>query len=118
MSDCGCILTRPGSCTARTASGAAPTNTRRSPSSGSPSEPAGRGTETVRTSPASYPRSARTPRRRSTRRSARGGSTGRSTSPSSDLARRTNPIGRGWMQYYGAFYRSALHPRPSASTPT
>lgn len=27
-----------------------------------------------------------------------------------DLARRINPIVRGWMQYYGAFYRSALHP--------
>ena len=25
-----------------------------------------------------------------------------------DLARRINPIVRGWMQYYGAFYRSAL----------
>jgi len=27
-----------------------------------------------------------------------------------DLAREINPIVRGWMQYYGAFYRSALHP--------
>ena len=27
-----------------------------------------------------------------------------------DLARRINPIVRGWMQYYGAFYRSALSP--------
>lgn len=27
-----------------------------------------------------------------------------------ELARRINPIVRGWMQYYGAFYRSALHP--------
>ena len=26
------------------------------------------------------------------------------------LARRINPIVRGWMQYYGAFYRSALYP--------
>lgn len=26
------------------------------------------------------------------------------------LARWINPIVRGWMQYYGAFYRSALHP--------
>jgi RNA-directed DNA polymerase len=26
-----------------------------------------------------------------------------------DLARWINPIVRGWMQYYGAFYRSALH---------
>jgi RNA-directed DNA polymerase len=27
-----------------------------------------------------------------------------------DLARKINPIVRGWMQYYGAFYRSALCP--------
>ncbi|GAA0903471.1 group II intron reverse transcriptase/maturase [Virgisporangium aurantiacum] len=27
-----------------------------------------------------------------------------------DLARRINPIVRGWMTYYGAFYRSALSP--------
>src|SRR5665811_478954 len=27
-----------------------------------------------------------------------------------ELAREINPIVRGWMQYYGAFYRSALHP--------
>jgi RNA-directed DNA polymerase len=27
-----------------------------------------------------------------------------------ELARRINPIVRGWMQYYGAYYRSALHP--------
>ena len=27
-----------------------------------------------------------------------------------DLARKINPIVRGWMQYYGAFYRSALRP--------
>ena len=26
------------------------------------------------------------------------------------LARWINPIVRGWMQYYGAFYRSALYP--------
>ena len=26
------------------------------------------------------------------------------------LAREINPIVRGWMQYYGAFYRSALYP--------
>jgi RNA-directed DNA polymerase len=28
----------------------------------------------------------------------------------SDLARKINPIVRGWMNYYGAFYRSALTP--------
>ena len=28
--------------------------------------------------------------------------------PSHELARWINPIVRGWMQYYGAFYRSAL----------
>jgi RNA-directed DNA polymerase len=27
-----------------------------------------------------------------------------------DLARRINPIVRGWMQYYGTFHRSALYP--------
>ena len=27
-----------------------------------------------------------------------------------DLARWINPVVRGWMQYYGAFYRSALYP--------
>jgi Group II intron, maturase-specific domain len=27
-----------------------------------------------------------------------------------DLARQINPVVRGWMQYYGAFYRSALNP--------
>jgi RNA-directed DNA polymerase len=27
-----------------------------------------------------------------------------------DLARWVNPIVRGWMNYYGAFYRSALYP--------
>jgi group II intron reverse transcriptase/maturase len=27
-----------------------------------------------------------------------------------DLARMMNPIVRGWMNYYGAFYKSALHP--------
>jgi len=27
-----------------------------------------------------------------------------------DLARKLNPIVRGWLQYYGAFYRSALYP--------
>jgi RNA-directed DNA polymerase len=27
-----------------------------------------------------------------------------------DLARQINPVVRGWMQYYGAFYRSALYP--------
>lgn len=26
------------------------------------------------------------------------------------LARQVNPVVRGWMQYYGTFYRSALHP--------
>ena len=27
-----------------------------------------------------------------------------------ELARQINPVVRGWMQYYGAFYRSALYP--------
>jgi hypothetical protein len=29
---------------------------------------------------------------------------------SADLARMVNPVVRGWMNYYGCFYRSALHP--------
>ena len=31
-----------------------------------------------------------------------------------EVAARINPIVRGWMQYYGAFYRSALCPAPAA----
>jgi RNA-directed DNA polymerase len=27
-----------------------------------------------------------------------------------DLARLVNPITRGWINYYGSFYRSALYP--------
>jgi RNA-directed DNA polymerase len=27
-----------------------------------------------------------------------------------ELARMINPIVRGWMRYYGAFYSTALHP--------
>ena len=27
-----------------------------------------------------------------------------------DVARDINPIVRGWMRYYGAFYRSAIYP--------
>jgi RNA-directed DNA polymerase len=27
-----------------------------------------------------------------------------------DIARDINPVVRGWMEYYGAFYRSAMHP--------
>lgn len=34
----------------------------------------------------------------------------RTNQPFADLARRINPIVRGWMNYYGAFYRSALTP--------
>ncbi|MEV0407223.1 group II intron reverse transcriptase/maturase [Actinoallomurus sp. NPDC050550] len=34
----------------------------------------------------------------------------RTGSSEHDLARRINPVVRGWMQYYGAFYRSALYP--------
>jgi Group II intron, maturase-specific domain len=35
-----------------------------------------------------------------------------------DLTRRINPVVRGWMNYYGAFYPSALYPSWRASTPT
>jgi RNA-directed DNA polymerase len=34
----------------------------------------------------------------------------RTTWDLADIARTINPIVRGWMQYYGAFYRSALYP--------
>ena len=30
--------------------------------------------------------------------------------PLAGLAQQVNPVVRGWMQYYGAFYRSALDP--------
>ncbi|HEV2637933.1 MAG TPA: group II intron maturase-specific domain-containing protein [Actinocrinis sp.] len=33
----------------------------------------------------------------------------RTGSSEHDLARMINPVVRGWMQYYGAFYRSALY---------
>ncbi|GGJ71090.1 hypothetical protein GCM10010121_097120 [Streptomyces brasiliensis] len=35
-----------------------------------------------------------------------------------DLARKINPIVRGWVNYYGAFYTSARFPSWSASMPT
>jgi len=31
-------------------------------------------------------------------------------SSTADLARMINPVVRGWMAYYGAFYRTALYP--------
>ena len=34
----------------------------------------------------------------------------RTGSTEADLARMINPVVRGWMAYYGAFYRSALYP--------
>jgi RNA-directed DNA polymerase len=34
----------------------------------------------------------------------------RTEQESSDLARMVNPVVRGWMNYYGRFYRSALYP--------
>ncbi|MDT5045038.1 MAG: RNA-directed polymerase [Mycobacterium sp.] len=30
--------------------------------------------------------------------------------PIAEIARQINPVVRGWMQYYGAFYRSARYP--------
>ena len=43
-------------------------------------------------------------------RSAGGDSTCASGKDLADLARWLNPIVRGWMQYYGRFYRSMLYP--------
>ena len=34
-----------------------------------------------------------------------------------EIARQINPVVRGWMQYYGAFYRSALYPLLSRINP-
>jgi hypothetical protein len=34
----------------------------------------------------------------------------RTSRKSADLARMINPVVRGWMNYYGCFYRSALYP--------
>jgi hypothetical protein len=34
----------------------------------------------------------------------------RTGSNAADLAKEINPVVRGWMVYYGAFYRSALYP--------
>jgi RNA-directed DNA polymerase len=34
----------------------------------------------------------------------------RTGSTAEDLARIINPVVRGWMAYYGAFYRTALYP--------
>ena len=39
-----------------------------------------------------------------------GGCTAAPSCTFADLARQINPIVRGWMHYYGAFYRSALIP--------
>src|SRR5512132_4404033 len=72
-SGCGCIRPRPGSCTARTASGSSTTSTPRSPSWGSRSAPAGHAAHAGSGSPRSCPRSARTPLASSALRSAAGG---------------------------------------------
>jgi hypothetical protein len=34
----------------------------------------------------------------------------RTGSSAADLAQMINPVVRGWMNYYGSFYRTALHP--------
>ena len=52
------------------------------------------------------------------RRCAAGGCIGAPITTFDDLARMINPIVRGWMNYYGRFYRSALIPSWRASTPT
>ena len=72
--------------------------------------PVQRARSTERCSSRSSRRSARTPRTRSVVRSADGGCTAGSGCTLAELARWINPVVRGWMQYYGAFYRSALYP--------
>ena len=61
-------------------------------------------------SPRSSQRSATPPTARSAGRSADGGCTARSGHNLADLARQINPVVRGWLHHYAAFYRSALYP--------
>ena len=61
-------------------------------------------------SPRSSQRSATPPTARSAGRSADGGCTARSGHSLADLARQINPVVRGWLHHYAAFYRSALYP--------
>ena len=109
-SGCGCTRPRPGSCTARTATGAARTSTRRSRSWGSRSAPARRAGKNG----VNFTGVPARDQQGRPEQDERGGPP-LAAAPAhrphlAELARKINPIVRGWMQYYGAFYRSALYP--------
>ena len=109
-SGCGCIPTRRGSCTARTGSGAAAYEHTSFTFLGYTFRPRGARAKDGRRFPSFSPAISRDALNkigrevRSWRLHRRIGQT------FADLARWINPIVRGWMQYYGAFYRSALYP--------
>ena len=72
---------------------------------------AGRAARTGRCSPSFLPAiSPRTPEGDEQRLRSLADCTGAPTDALDDLARWINPIVRGWMNYYGRFYRSALYP--------
>ena len=109
-SGCGCIPTRRISSTARTTDGGSTTGLPHSRSWGSLFAPEPLGAKLANSSPGSNQRSATPPTTRSAGRSADGGCTARSGHNLADLARQINPVVRGWLHYWGAFYRSALFP--------
>ena len=107
----GCIPTRPGSCTARTATGGvARTSTPRSRSWGSRSGRAGAAARTGSSSPRSNPAISKEALKKISAEVRSWRLHSRTGTDRADLAREINPIVRGWMNYYGAFYRSALYP--------
>ena len=61
---------------------------------------------------ASYRRSATRPPRRSERPSGLAAAATRNNQSLEDIARLVNPSVRGWVNYYGRFYRSCAHPGP------
>ena len=109
-SGCGCIPTRRISSTARTTDGGSMTGLPHSRSWGSLFAPEPLGAKLANSSPRSSQRSATPPTARSAGRSADGGCTARSGHNLADLARQINPVVRGWLHHYAAFYRSALYP--------
>ena len=109
-SGCGCIPTRPGSCTARTATARSLRAHVVHVPGVTPSGPRGADKHGRSCSPSFLPAISRDALKRSSRRSAAGGCTGAPVTTSPISPGWINPIVRGWMQYYGAFYRSALYP--------
>jgi hypothetical protein len=107
-SGCGCIPTRPGSCTARTAAGVAPGSTRPSRSWGTRSGPAQPVVLGGNVFAAFLPAISKEALKRLSRTVRRWQLHRRTELSRAELAEMINPVVRGWMQYYGAFYRSAL----------